>query len=288
MSAGIAISAVQPCRAGRKGHSRYRVGAKASYVDETLFGQSSKLQNSVDEFDPPWASTSRSGSQQPLLWSPSVSTRAEGDISQVPVPLKSGGSPMKKNKYRLKCCKPSYCDESLFGPRQNAASWEAPWTAKDDKIKIRPLLWSPSLHKISSNVFHSGSNQLPSAKRNPMKPFCPTTKETSTDFTTEYKGKTDYWKRPDSNNASPNGTPFRRRSQSLTEVHSSIKETVKEDSIQNGPRIVKQLQGRPISVSAGFTGSRHCLRPRSDSLSNSAAANRLKPSSAKLNPPWKY
>ncbi|XP_072921599.1 RBPJ-interacting and tubulin-associated protein 1-like [Hemitrygon akajei] len=284
MSADISITAVQPCRASHKGRSRYRVGAKTSYVDETLFGQSSKLQNSVDEFDPPWASTSQSCSQQPLLWSASVHARAGGDTSQIPVPLKSGGTPMKKNKYRLKCCKPSYCDESLFGPRQNDASWEAPWTAKDDKIKIRPLLWTPSLHKISSNVFPSSSNQLPSAKRNPMKPFCPTTKETSTDFNTEYKGKTDYWKRPDSNNASPNGTPFRRRAQSLTRVHSSIKETVKEDSIQNGSRIVKQLQGRPISVSAGFSG----FRLRSDSLSNSAAANRLKPSSAKLNPPWKY
>lgn len=288
MSADIVITAIQACRTSHKGRSRYRVGAKTSYVDETLFGNSSKVQSSMDEFDPPWVSASPAATQRPLLWSPSTQTRPNGDVSQVPIPLKSGRTPIK-NKYRLKSCKPSYCDESLFGPRQDDAGWEAPWTVKDDKIKIRPLLWSPTPRKISSSVFRSTSNQLPSDGRNPVKPHHPTTRKSSTDFITEYKDKTDYWRRPDSNNASPNDTPGRRRSQSLTRKDNSMKEIVKEDSTLNAPRNIKPLRGRPISASAVHPGLQHSLRTRSGSLSDSATANRLNTTnSVKLNPPWKY
>ncbi|XP_078277853.1 RBPJ-interacting and tubulin-associated protein 1-like [Rhinoraja longicauda] len=288
MSADTAITAIQACRASHKGRSRYKVGAKTSYVDETLFGCSSKVQISMDEFDPPWVSASPATTQRPLLWSPSTQTRPNGDVTQVPIPLKSGRTPIK-NKYRLKSCKPSYCDESLFGPRQDDASWEAPWTAKDDKIKIRPLLWSPTPRKISPSAFRSTSNQLPSDGRNPVKPLYPTTRESSADFITEYKGKTDYWRRPDSNNASPINTPVRRRSQSLTRKHNSMKEIVKDDSTLNAPRNIKSLRGRPISASAAHSGLQHCLRPRSGSLSDSATANRFNTTnSVKLNPPWKY
>ncbi|XP_069789296.1 RBPJ-interacting and tubulin-associated protein 1-like [Narcine bancroftii] len=286
MSTDIAITAIQPCRTSNKGQRHYRVSAKTSYVDETLFGPSSKLQNSLDAFDPPWVS--QAGSQPALLWSPSPQTRLNGDLSQVSVPLKSGGTPIKKNKYRLKCCKPSYCDESLFGPRQDDAGLESPWTAEHDKMKMCPLLWIPSLHKISSNAFRSSSNQLMSAGQNPMKSLYPSTRE-SFNFITEYKGKTDYWKRPDSNNASPNDTPIRRRSQSLTRMHISIKEMVKGDSTQNDPRNITQLRGRPISATTGLSDSKNCYKPRSGSLSGSVTANRLKTrSSVKLNPPWKY
>uniref|UniRef100_UPI00398E83D7 RBPJ-interacting and tubulin-associated protein 1-like n=1 Tax=Pristiophorus japonicus TaxID=55135 RepID=UPI00398E83D7 len=291
MAADLAVTGVQPSRVSHKGCSHYRVRAKTSYVDETLFGHSNRLQSSETEFDPPWISTSQAGSQQPLLWSPSSQTRpsANGQIGPVPTPSKCGGTPIKKNKYRLKYCMPSYCDESLFGSKQEDPGWEAPWTAKEVKMKIRPLLWTPPMHKISSNAFCSRSNQFTSTKGNPVKPLYPATRESSTDFIAEDRGKTDYWQRPNSNNDSANDTPIRGRSQSLTRIHNARKQIAKADSIQNIPRNAEQLQSRPISAIVVLSGPQHFNRPRSGSLSDSVSFSRPKTTgSVKLNPPWKY
>ncbi|XP_041058255.1 RBPJ-interacting and tubulin-associated protein 1-like isoform X1 [Carcharodon carcharias] len=287
MSSDLAVTDLQPSHVRHKGCSRYRVRAKTSYVDETLFGHSNGLQRSVAEFEPPWGSTSQTGSQQPLLWSPSSQIRpsANGKIGPVPTPSKCGGTPIKKNKYRLKCRMPSYCDESLFGSKQEDPGWEAPWTAEEDKIKIRPLLWTPSVHKISSNEFCS---EFSPAKGNPVKPPYAVTKESSTDFITEYRDKADYWKRPNSDSDSVNDTPIRERSQSLTRMHNSKKRIVKADSTYTA-RNTEQLQYRPISAFTLPSGPQHYNRWRPGSMSDSVSSNQPKTtSSVTINPPWKY
>ncbi|XP_067911226.1 RBPJ-interacting and tubulin-associated protein 1-like isoform X2 [Heterodontus francisci] len=291
MSADLAVTGVQPSRVSHKGYSHYRVRAKTSYVDETLFGHSDGLQSSVAEFEPPWGSTSQTGSRQPLLWSPSSQMRpsTNGEIGPVPTPAKCGGMPVKKNKYRLKSCMPSYCDESLFGPKQEDPGWEAPWTAKEDKIKTRPLLWTPSVHKISSNALCSSSTQFSSAKRNPVKPHYPTTRESSADFIAEYRGKTDYWKRPNSDNDSAKDTPIRERTQSLTRMRITRKRIVKADSTQNTTRNTEQLQCRQMSAFTVLSGPQYCNRQRPGSLSDYVSCGQPKAAgSIKLNPPWKY
>ncbi|XP_078083147.1 RBPJ-interacting and tubulin-associated protein 1-like [Mustelus asterias] len=286
MSGNLAVTDFQPSHVRHKGCSHYRVRAKTSYVDETLFGHSNELQSSLAEFEPPWGSTSQTGSRHPLLWSPSSQIRpsATGEIGPVPNPSKCGSTPIKKNKYRLKCRMPSYCDETLFGSKQEDADWEAPWTAQEDKIKIRPLLWTPSVHKISSNESCSRSVQFSFAKGNTVKPPYSNTRESCHDFIAEYRGKADYWKRPNSDNDSANDTPARERPQSLTRIPSSRTKIVKVDS-----RNTEQLQYRPISVLTSHSGPQHYNKQRPGSRSDSVSRSQSKTtSSVILNPPWKY
>ncbi|GCB62812.1 RBPJ-interacting and tubulin-associated protein 1-like [Scyliorhinus torazame] len=291
MSGNFAVTDVQPSRVCHKGCSHYRVRAKTSFVDETLFGHSNGLQSSVAEFEPPWGSSSQTGSRQPLFWSPSSQIRpsANGDIGPVPTPSKCGGTPVKKNKYRLKCRKPSYCDESLFGSKQDDPGWEAPWTTQEDKRNIRPLLWTPTVHKISSSESCSHNTQFSSTKGNPVKPPYSVTREPSTDFIAEYRGKADYWKRSNSNNDSANDTPVREPSQSLTRMHSSRKRIAKADSTHNTTRNTEQLQCRPISAFTLLSEPQRYNRQRPGSVSDSVSCSYPKTTdSVTLNPPWKY
>ncbi|EHA97658.1 hypothetical protein GW7_10154 [Heterocephalus glaber] len=119
-----------------------RVKARASYVDETLFGSPVGTRPSVPGFDPPWV--------QKTNGTRAVGTRAiqsspgKGSCETTP----SGGStpaltPGKKNRYRLINHTPSYCDESLFGSQPKGTSWEASRMAKGDTAKLHTLFWTP-------------------------------------------------------------------------------------------------------------------------------------------------
>lgn len=94
-SVELAASGIQALQVQRRGRNSYR--AKASYVDETLFGSHAEGQSSAVEFDPPWVDK-QPRPQRPLLWSPPV-TQREADAG----PSKSRvlpSTPRKKNKYR--------------------------------------------------------------------------------------------------------------------------------------------------------------------------------------------
>ncbi|XP_072443463.1 RBPJ-interacting and tubulin-associated protein 1-like isoform X1 [Chiloscyllium punctatum] len=294
MSADKAINAVQHSHVRHKGFNHYRVIAKTSYVDETLFGKSYGLRSPVAELESPWHSTSQTGAQQPSLWSSSsqIKPSAHGEVGLVPNPRKCGGTPIKKNKYRLKGHVPSYCDESLFGPKQEDPNWEAPWTAQEDKIKIRPLLWSPSVHNVSSNAFCSCSSQFSSAKGNPVKPLYLVTRESSTDAIAENRGKSDYWKQPKSDEHSTNSTPILEQSKSLVRKSSPWKRIVKTDFVKaklNTTRNTEQLQCRPISPFTGFSGPKHCNKQKAGKLSDYVSYSQPKVTdSVMLGPPWKY
>ncbi|XP_034954397.1 RBPJ-interacting and tubulin-associated protein 1 [Zootoca vivipara] len=131
---------IQPCQFQRSGRRGYRVTAKASYVDESLFGSPAGRLNARAEFDPPWVCKNAS-SPRPLLWSPKT-TQWEVDTSpSTAAPPTS--TPRKGNKYRLKSHTPSYCDETLFGPKPGGREQATPWMMKGEVAKLRPLLLTP-------------------------------------------------------------------------------------------------------------------------------------------------
>lgn len=138
-------------RTSNRPKSGYRVVSDKSNVDELLFGSEHSKNENVINFKPPWANTPRSKNDsdgkkksrmRPLFWAP------EGrDIvtSQSEKRAYKGNSHSidldRLNRYRPVKQKPSFCDESLFGPRLEEPSFEAPWA---DKIKKpKPYLFSP-------------------------------------------------------------------------------------------------------------------------------------------------
>ncbi|CAH6778843.1 Rita1 [Phodopus roborovskii] len=120
----------------------YRVKARASYVDETLFGSPSGTRPTPPDFDPPWVQNSNGtrgvGPEPPkvsLVKRDCESTPSRGSTPNL--------TPRKKNKYRLIGHTPSYCDESLFGSRTQDPSKEGSRTAMGDAAKLRTLFWTP-------------------------------------------------------------------------------------------------------------------------------------------------
>lgn len=137
----LAISGMQSlhrehrCRGGRL------VKARASYVDETLFGSPSGPRPPPPDFDPPWVERNRTKGAGP------GASRASGANGSCETTSSRGSTPTltprKKNKYRLISHTPSYCDESLFGSRAEGASCETPRMAKGDAAKLHTLFWTP-------------------------------------------------------------------------------------------------------------------------------------------------
>ncbi|XP_008845703.1 RBPJ-interacting and tubulin-associated protein 1 [Nannospalax galili] len=122
--------------------SSYRVKARASYVDETLFGSPAGTRPSPPGFDPPWAQNCNR--TRGLGTGPSRASVAKGNCEVTP----SRGNtptltPRKKNKYRLISHTPSYCDESLFGFWSQGTRGEVSRTAMGDAAKLRALFWTP-------------------------------------------------------------------------------------------------------------------------------------------------
>lgn len=120
----------------------YRVKARASYVDETLFGSPTGTRPTLPDFDPPWVQNcNRSRGVSPGPPKVSLAKRdCESPSSRGSTP---NLTPRKKNKYRLIGHTPSYCDESLFGSRPQGTSKERSRTAVEDAAKLRTLFWTP-------------------------------------------------------------------------------------------------------------------------------------------------
>lgn len=138
-------------RTSNRPRSGYHVIANKSNVDELLFTAHHPRNDNVIHFKPPWSTTPRGKTDidkakkmpkmRPLLWTPDdrASVTSQSD-------RKSYGKGHtldydRLNKYRPTKQMPSFCDESLFGPRLEEPSFEAPWA--DKTKKPRPYLFSP-------------------------------------------------------------------------------------------------------------------------------------------------
>lgn len=140
----LAVSGMQTLHLQHRCRGGYRVKAKASYVDETLFGSPVGTRLPAPDFDPPWVQKTDRNREVGTRTSPLQASLSKGSCETTP----SRGStptltPKKKNKYRLIRRSPSYCDESLFGSRPEGASQEASGMAKGDAAKLRALFWTP-------------------------------------------------------------------------------------------------------------------------------------------------
>ena len=128
----LSVTGSRPISSGSHSATRihnYRHIGTASFVDETLFASPSK--NPDPEFDPPWG---EKPAPRPLLfYTPSPSTTPRLGSAR------SGASSARSSKRRhIVTHKPSFVDESLFGPLPKAADFPAPW---DKEKKVKPLLW---------------------------------------------------------------------------------------------------------------------------------------------------
>ncbi|NWV01246.1 RITA1 protein, partial [Upupa epops] len=79
--------------------------ARASFVEESLFGSPARTQPVPPGFDPPWVAAAAA----------------------------PGSGPRPEGKCRLRSSAPSFCDETLFGARPRCP----------DVARLQSLLWSP-------------------------------------------------------------------------------------------------------------------------------------------------
>ncbi|XP_075686223.1 RBPJ-interacting and tubulin-associated protein 1 [Rhinoderma darwinii] len=186
MSLDLSVTGQRTSLPPRKSRSAYRFKACNSFVDETLFGTSG------GKVDPAVQWTIGSPVQESFLRCPeekkNIAISASTRTACSPI-----GTPRKKTQYRVKSCSPSYCDESLFGPKVEGCSWEAPWVKKEDSIRIRPLLWSPPpiMRPQSSKT---NTNQFPIRAVHP-----PDDRNSALGM---HKGKGNFWKPPESDSDS--------------------------------------------------------------------------------------
>lgn len=135
----LVISGMQTLHRQRRCRGGCQVKARASYVDETLFGSPSGTRPTPPDFDPPWVEkanrTKGMGKEASRASGSCETTSSRGSTPTL--------TPRKKNKYRLISHTPSYCDESLFGSRPEGAGPEAPRMAKGDAAKLHSLCWTP-------------------------------------------------------------------------------------------------------------------------------------------------
>ncbi|NXO00827.1 RITA1 protein, partial [Rhinopomastus cyanomelas] len=88
-----------PCRTVRARRAR------ASFVEESLFGSPAGVRSAPPSFDPPWTAKAAA----------------------------PGSGPRPGGRCRLRSHAPSFCDEALFGARHRRL----------DVARLQPLLWSP-------------------------------------------------------------------------------------------------------------------------------------------------
>ncbi|KAJ7309612.1 hypothetical protein JRQ81_007666 [Phrynocephalus forsythii] len=254
-SVGLGIQTPQLPRKGRG----CRVKAKASYVDESLFGSQAGHQTVAAVFDPPWVDNS-ARAPKPLLWGPDYNP------SKTSPPATT---PRKRNKYRLKSHTPSYCDETLFGPKPGGQEWAASRAARYEVAMLRPLLWTPPSVPRDQLVLSSHPKETPlrAVHRDAPEVQGP-------------EGSRAWNRRADTSRTLPKrcsggveqGVSGRPRSQSLSRQASA-----------SDARTSKQ-KDQPFPVSSRGCPSRPCAKDLSGSLSARATgeANLGKP-----RPPWK-
>ncbi|XP_003419335.1 RBPJ-interacting and tubulin-associated protein 1 [Loxodonta africana] len=263
----LAINRMQTLHLQHRCRGGHRPKARASYVDETLFGSPAGTRPTPPDFDPPWVEkTSRTrGMSIGALQASGANESYESTPPRGSTPTLTA---RKKNKYRLISHTPSYCDESLFGPRPGGIGWEASWMAKGDAAKLRALFWTPPATPKGS---HS-----PRPRETPLRAVHP-----ASPSKTEPRVAAHSQMLPLDGLDTPD--PLRRgRSQSLT--HLNVPSTVHPCASPpraNGPR-------DPKSPLSGVTFRSPLVTPRAHSISVSVPASPRRgraPQTPK--PPWK-
>lgn len=263
----LTISGMQTLHRQHRCRGGHQVKAKASYVDETLFGSPAGTQPTLPDFDPPWVEKANKAKGVGT-----ESSRALGANRSYDTTSSRGSTPTltprKKNKYRLISHTPSYCDESLFGSRPKGTSWEAPWMAKGDAAKLHALFWTPPATPRGS---HS-----PRPRETPLRAIHP-----AGSCKTEPKVAADFRK------LSMDGIDFprplrRERSHSLTRLNvPSTGHPPTGGPHTNGPR-------DPRPSLSGVTFRSPLVTPRAHSVSVSVPATpRQGGATQKPKPPWK-
>ena len=138
-------------RQSNRPRSGYHMIAEKSNVDELLFSSHHPRHEDIIGFKAPWDETPRHKTERdrpkkprgpPLFWSPDTReenlSSSQSDRGSV---LRKSNITDKLNRYRPKKYTASYCDETLFGPKLEEPSFEAPWAEK--VRKPRPHLFSP-------------------------------------------------------------------------------------------------------------------------------------------------
>lgn len=243
---------------------RGRAKARASYVDETLFGSPRGARPTPPDFDPPWvqkAPRSMGGSLE----------AAPGTIGGSAPPSSRGSTPTltprKKNKYRLIGHTPSYCDESLFGPRPGDTHRDTPRLAKGDTAKLDALCWTPPATPRGSHPPHPRGTPLRA-----VHPSAPSR--------TEPTGPADSREVPVSR-LSTVQAPRKGRALSLTHLNVPRPEQPSWAPRTNGP-------GDPRPSPPGVTFRSPLVTPRAGSASVSVpAAPRRGGTTQNPKPPWK-
>ncbi|XP_029777986.1 RBPJ-interacting and tubulin-associated protein 1 [Suricata suricatta] len=258
---------MQTLRLQHRCRSGYRVQARVSYVDETLFGSPAGTRPTPPELDPPWVQkadrTSRAGKGTPQALRANRS--CETTSSRVSTPTLT---PRKKNKYRLISHTPSYCDESLFGSRPEGTSWEDPWMAKGNAAKLHALFWTPPATPRGSH-----------SPRPRETPLCATHPAGPSNLEPQVAADA---RKSSVNGFHPPRPPRRERSHSLT--HLSVPSTGRPPASAlhaNGPR-------DPRPSPAGVTFQSPLVTPRARSVRVSVpAAPQRGAATQKPKPPWK-
>ncbi|XP_074462304.1 RBPJ-interacting and tubulin-associated protein 1 [Larus michahellis] len=175
-------------RPPRRGRGRGPRRARASFVDESLFGSPAGARPAPPGFAPPWAAG--------------------------PVPGDSGRRP--RSKCRLGSHTPSFCDESLFGAKPRGPAWAAPWMRKEDVAKLHALLWSPPPAPRTQPGLSPRPRETPLRALRPPAPVSPA----SAAFEGGRKGQPCPWQRPECGSCPEGrGAPSRGRSQSLSRLN---------------------------------------------------------------------
>nr|XP_044989090.1 RBPJ-interacting and tubulin-associated protein 1 isoform X2 [Jaculus jaculus] len=264
----LAISGMQTLHLQHHHSSSHRVKARASYVDETLFGSPAGTRPTLPDFDPPWVQNSNR--TRGVGRGTSKASLAKGDCCKNTLSRGSTPTltPRKKNKYRLISHTPSYCDESLFGFRQERANGEVSQMATGDAARLQALFWTPP---ATPKGGHS-----PRLRETPMRAVHPTEPSQTETRVTASSGK-----------LSENGLdavhpPRRERSTSLTHLNIPSKSHYPATCAHHtsGPQ-------HPRPSTSGMTfQSRVTPRARSGSISVPSVTQQggVPP---KPKPPWK-
>ncbi|KAM8816309.1 RBPJ-interacting and tubulin-associated protein 1 [Rhynchonycteris naso] len=261
----LATNGMQTLRCQHRCRGGHLVKARASYVDETLFGSPAGTRPTPPDFDPPWVKASRTkGVSTEASWASGVNRSCETTSSRGSTPTLT---PRKKNKYRLISHTPSYCDESLFGSRPKGTSWEAPGMVKGDAAKLHTLFWTPP----ATPRGHS-----PHSRETPLRAIHPAG-----------PSKTEPRVKPDSRKLSVDRIdsprpPRRERSHSLT--HLDVPSMGRPPT--SGPHTSGPRDPRPSTL--GVTFRSPLVTPRAHSVSVLEPATPRRGGGAqKPKPPWK-
>ncbi|KAM8960156.1 RBPJ-interacting and tubulin-associated protein 1 [Pelodytes ibericus] len=184
MSLDLSITGHRTSLPQHKGRSAYRFKAANSYVDETLFNNSTKRADPTLQWSP---AASRASSQISHAWNSKQTTETKS-IPSARTNRTPTGTPRKKTQYRVKNRSPSYCDESLFGQGIEDCGWEGPWVKKEDTIRLRPLLWCPT------PVLRPQTSK-PNTNKSPVRAVH--APEVSNNILDLYNGRGDFWKLPE-------------------------------------------------------------------------------------------